>query len=306
MRLPQTKAPCGPRPGVSFGATYHPQATPLANGERVRRSKKPAPSRGSDPSVNPASIKGAKKANFPGFVEPCLALLVEKPPEGDSWLHEIKFDGYRLMAAIEGESIRLLTRSGLDWTDRFPGIAEAFENFPAKSALVDGEAVVEDENGVSSFSALQEALSERKTASAAVFFAFDLLYLDGYSLREAALDDRKDVLAKLLSSNRHPSLRYSDHVVGSGQAMYEHACRLGLEGIVSKRRDAPYRSGRHGEWAKSKCINREEFVVGGYTPSTAIRNAIGSLALGAYDARQVCLRRPHGNGVYAEVGAIAF
>jgi bifunctional non-homologous end joining protein LigD len=260
-----------------------PAGNASANGERARRSKKPAPSRGSDPSLNPASIKGAKKANFPGFVEPCLALLVEKPPEGDSWLHEIKFDGYRLMAAIEGESIRLLTRSGLNWTGRFPGIAEAFENFPAKSALVDGEAVVEDENGVSRFSALQEALSERKTASAAVFFAFDLLYLDGYNLREAALDDRKDILAKLLSSNRHPSLRYSDHVVGSGQSMYEYACRLGLEGIVSKRRDAPYRSGRHGEWAKSKCINREEFVIGGYTPSTAIRNAIGSLALGAYD-----------------------
>ncbi len=261
-----------------------PAGDASANGERVRRSKKPAPSHGGDPSVNPASIKGAKKANFPECVEPCLALLVEKPPEGESWLNEIKFDGYRLMAAIEGESIRLLTRNGLDWTKRFPGIAEAFENFPATSALVDGEAVVEDENGVSRFSALQEALSERKTASAAVFIAFDLLYLDGYSLRDVPLDDRKAILAKLLSSNRHPSLRYSDHVVGSGQAMYEHACRLGLEGIVSKRRDAPYRSGRSGEWTKSKCVNREEFVVGGYTPSTAIRNAIGSLALGAYDA----------------------
>ena len=236
------------------------------------------------PSIRPSSIKGAKKASFPGVVEPCLALLVEKPPAGDGWLHEIKFDGYRLMAAIEGETIRLLTRSGLDWTGRFRGIAEAFEDFPANSALLDGEAIIEDQNGVSSFSALQEALSERKTASAAVFLAFDLLYLDGYSLREAALDDRKDVLAKLLSSNRHPSLRYSDHVVGSGQSMYEHACRLGLEGIVSKRRDAPYRSGRHGEWAKSKCINREEFVVAGYTPSTATRNAIGSLALGTRDA----------------------
>ena len=255
-----------------------------------RRSQKPALSRqkkgevGEYPSIKPSSIKGAKKANFPGFVEPCLALLVEKPPAGDGWLHEIKFDGYRLMVAIDGKSIRLLTRSGLDWTDRFPGIAEAFEDFPAKSALIDGEAIIEDENGVSSFSALQEALSERKTASAAVFFAFDLLYLDGHSLRESALDDRKDVLAKLLSSNRHPSLRYSDHVVGSGQSMYDHACRLGLEGIISKRRDAPYRSGRQGEWAKSKCINREEFVVAGYTPSTATRNAIGSLALGIYDA----------------------
>jgi len=235
-----------------------------------------------DPS--PSSIKGAKKAAFPGFVEPCLALLTEKPPAGDGWLHEIKFDGYRLMASLDGKRIRLLTRSGLDWTERFPGIAESLEDFPVKSALVDGEAVIDDENGVSSFSALQEALSERKTASAAVFFTFDLLYLDGYNLREAALDDRKTVLAKLLSSNRHPSLRYSDHVVGSGQSMLEHACRLGLEGIVSKRRNAPYRSGRYGEWAKSKCTNREKFVVGGYAPSSATRNAIGSLALGTYDA----------------------
>ncbi len=268
-----------------------PSGDTSPNGANVgRRSQKPDLSRQKNgevweyPSIKPSSIKGAMKAAFPGFVEPCLALLVEKPPEGDGWLHEIKFDGYRLMATIDGKSIRLFTRSGLDWTDRFPGLAEAFEDFPAKSALVDGEAVIEDQNGVSSFSALQEALSERKTASAAVFFAFDLLYLDGYSLRKSALDDRKDGLAKLLSVNRHPSLRYSDHVVGNGQSMLDHACRLGLEGIVSKRRDAPYRSGRHGEWAKSKCINREEFVVAGYTPSTATRNAIGSLALGTYDA----------------------
>ncbi len=232
----------------------------------------------------PSAIEGAKKADFPGFIEPCLAMPAEKPPGGDQWLHEIKFDGYRLMAAIDGKSARLLTRSGLDWTERFPGIAEAFEDFPATSAIVDGEAMVEDANGVSLFSALQEALSERKAASEAVFFAFDLLYLDGYDLREAALSDRKAALAALLGANRHPSLRYSDHVVGSGQSMYEHACRLGLEGIVSKRCDSSYRSGRRGDWTKSKCVDREEFVVAGYTPSTATRNAIGSLALGAYDA----------------------
>ena len=220
-----------------------PAGDASANGEPVHRSKKPAPSRAIPLSIRPRS-KGRRRPTFPDLSNRASLSWWRSRPRAMSWLHEIKFDGYRLMAAIEGEGIRLLTRSGLDWTERFPGIAEAFENFPAKSALVDGEAVVEDENGVSRFSALQEALSERKTASAAVFFAFDLLYLDGYNLREAALDDRKDVLAKLLSSNRHPSLRYSDHVVGSGQAMYEHACRLGLEGIISKRRDAPYRSGR--------------------------------------------------------------
>jgi bifunctional non-homologous end joining protein LigD len=232
--------------------------------------------------VIPASIEGAKKAGFPGFIEPCLAVPAEKPPDGDNWLHEIKFDGYRLVALVKGKGARLFTRSGLDWTERFPGIAEAFADFPAKSAIVDGEAVVEDENGVSSFAALQDALSERKAASAAVFYAFDILYLDGYSLREAALDNRKKALAQLIGATRRAPMRYSDHVIGSGQSMLDHACRLGLEGIVSKRRNAAYRSGRHGEWVKSKCANREEFVVGGYAPSTATRNAVGSLALGAY------------------------
>jgi len=233
--------------------------------------------------VDPSKLKGAKKAAFPPLIEPCLALLVEKPPDGDNWLHEIKFDGYRLIGIVQDGRVRLLTRRGLDWTNRFPGIEEALEQLPAKSAIVDSEAVVEDENGVSSFSALQDALSERRAAANAVLFAFDLLYLDGYSLRDVTLDNRKDALATLLSAIRHPSLRYSEHVIGNGQAMIDNACRLGLEGIVSKRRDSPYRAGRHGEWTKAKCTNREEFVIGGYAPSTAARNAIGSLALGYYE-----------------------
>lgn len=227
-------------------------------------------------------VKGAKKAPFPGFVEPCLAELAEKAPAGDAWLHEIKFDGYRLIAAIEGGRVRLFTRSGLDWTDRFPTTARALKLLPVTSALIDGEAVVEDANGISSFAGLQEALSKRATTAAVLFYAFDLLYLDGFDLREAALEGRKAVLAKLLENVQQP-LRYSDHLEGNGAAMLDHACRLGLEGIVSKRRDAPYRSGRHSAWLKSKCIDREEFVIGGYTASTATRNAIGSIALGVYD-----------------------
>jgi bifunctional non-homologous end joining protein LigD len=256
--------------------------------------------------LNPPSIKGAKKAAFPGFIEPCLALLAEKPPAGDGWLHEIKFDGYRLMALIEGGRVRLMTRSGLDWTARFPSIADAFADFPAKSAIVDGEAVVEDENGVSSFSALQDALSDRKAASAAIFFAFDLLYLDGYSLLEAALEDRKGALAKLLAANRHPALRYSDHVVGEGPAMFDHACRLGLEGVIGKRRNAPYRSSRGGEWVKCKCTNREEFVIGGYAPSTASRNAIGSLALGYYDGGKLIHAGRTGTGFTQKLAEALF
>jgi bifunctional non-homologous end joining protein LigD len=254
----------------------------------------------------PASIKGAKKGAFPGFIEPCLALLAEKPPAGQGWLHEIKFDGYRLMVLVDDGRARLMTRSGLDWTARFPAIADAFADFPAKSAILDGEAVIEDENGVSSFSALQEALSDRKPATAAIFFAFDLLYLDGYSVIEAALDDRKEALASLLAGNRHPALRYSEHVVGEGPAMFEHACRLGLEGIIGKRRNAPYRSGRRSEWVKCKCTNREEFVIGGYAPSTAARNAIGSLALGYYDGDKLIHAGRAGTGFTQKLAEALF
>jgi bifunctional non-homologous end joining protein LigD len=228
------------------------------------------------------AIKGAKKAPFPGFVEPCLALLAEKAPEGPGWLHEMKFDGYRLIVLLEEGRVRLMTRKGLDWTGRFPSIAEAFADFPAETAIVDGEAIVEDKSGLSSFSALQEALASGP-AENAIIFAFDILYLDGMDFRSAALEARKDALARLVSRNSHAALRYSEHNVGDGGAMVEHACQLGLEGIVSKRRDAPYRSGRHGDWLKIKCTNREEFVIGGYTLSTATRNAIGSLALGYYE-----------------------
>ncbi|MGO8952103.1 MAG: DNA ligase D [Rhodomicrobium sp.] len=261
----------------------------LVQGELSPASdRRPAPpavpkGSGSSGSINPSTIEGARKAAFPEFVEPSLALLMDKPPEGGNWLHEIKFDGYRLISAVRKGRARLLTRRGLDWTDRFPGIEEAIGKLPANSVIVDGEAVVEDEHGVSSFSALQDALSERRPAANAVLYAFDLMYLDGYDLRDAALEDRKAALAYLLRDIRHPSLRFSEHATGSGQAMLSHACRLGLEGIVSKRRTAPYRPGRHGEWTKAKCTNREEFVIGGYAPSTAARNTIGSLALGYYD-----------------------
>jgi bifunctional non-homologous end joining protein LigD len=246
--------------------------------------------------VDPSALKGAKKVPFPGFVEPCLALLAAKPPEGDGWLHEIKLDGYRLIATIEDGRVRLFTRREQDWTRRFPGIAKALEALRAKSAILDGEAIVEDRNGVPSFSALQEALSERRQAGAAILCAFDLLYFDGYDLRAATLDDRKSALASLLGSSHDPHLCFSQHVIGNGQAMIEHACRLGLEGIVSKRRDAPYRPGRRGEWTKTKCTDNEEFVIGGYTPSAASRYAVGSLALGYYEGGKLIYAGRTGTG----------
>ncbi len=233
--------------------------------------------------VDAGSIAGAEKAPFPGFIEPCLAQLAMRPPEGEAWLHEIKFDGYRLIAMKHNGRVQLMTRSGLDWTGRFQGIAAAFKNIPAQSVIADGEVVVEDENGVSSFQALQEALPEGPGAAPPVLYAFDLLYLDGFDLRKATLDRRKEALARLLAGTASPSLRFSEHMIAEGAAMFEHACRLGLEGIVSKRRSQPYRSGRHGDWVKCKCTHREEFVIGGYVPSTASRGAVGSLALGYFE-----------------------
>jgi len=232
--------------------------------------------------VSPNKIKGAKRSDDLAFIPPCLALLADTPPAGDDWLHEIKFDGYRLICVIEDGEASLFTRSGLDWSHRFPSIALALQDFPASNAIVDGEAVVEDDNGVSSFSALQAALADGRPAKEASLYAFDLLHIEGYDLRGAALEDRKSALEALLKPIANQALSYSGHIVANGDAMKEHACRLGLEGVISKRRNAPYLSGRHGEWIKTKCTNRSEFVVGGYTPSTATRGAIGSLALGYY------------------------
>ena len=243
--------------------------------ERVKSSRK---RKSGDPK-----IAGARKAILPPFVEPSLAKLSPSAPTGPQWLHEIKFDGYRVQARIDGGKVRLLTRKGLDWTAKFPSVAEALEELRLSSALVDGEVVVEDENGVSSFSALQRDLSTGRT-DRMTFYAFDLLYYDGQDLRDASLRDRKALLQ--LALDDLPSggtIRFSDHIAEDGASLIRHACRLGLEGIVSKRADRPYRSGRSDEWLKSKCTQRQEFVIAGYVPSTTGRKAVGSLVLGYYD-----------------------
>ncbi|HWA48699.1 MAG TPA: DNA ligase D [Dongiaceae bacterium] len=232
--------------------------------------------------VDPAQIKGAKKAAMPAFVEPSLATLVTKPPTGRTWVHEIKYDGYRLQARLEAGRVKLLTRTGLDWSKKFgKEIVAAIQAIPVGRALIDGELVVEAASGVSDFSALQADLSEGR-GDRMVFYAFDLLYLDGYDLRRAALTDRKQALRGLLSGIGDP-LRYSEHFEEDGDLILRHACRLSLEGLVSKQGDAPYHSGRSKSWVKSKCSERQEFVVGGYVPSTVSRKAIGSLLLGVND-----------------------
>ena len=231
------------------------------------------------PAPDLAKVRGAKKGILPTFVEPCLATLVERAPSGPEWVHEIKLDGYRLQARIDGGKVKLLTRRGLDWTAKFKRVADAIKQMKLGAALVDGEVVVETGSGVSSFTGLQEALKDEHS-DRMVFYAFDLLYLDGVSLVNAALTARKTLLAGLLDdAPAGGPIRYSDHIEAEGDEIVRHACRLGLEGVISKRRDLPYRSGRRGDWLKTKCTKRQEFVIAGYVPSTTVAKAIGSLVL---------------------------
>ena len=232
----------------------------------------------------PASrSKAARKAILPPFVEPALATLVDDMPTGDGWLYEIKHDGYRMQARIDGGSVKILTRSGLDWTAKFEATARALKAMKLPSALIDGEIVVETAAGVSSFSALQQALAAGDTGSA-VFYAFDLLYLDGRDLRALPLTERKDLLLQSLDDVEPGGpIRFSEHLAADGEAMARHACRLGLEGIVAKRADAPCRSGRTDAWRKIKCSSSEEFVVAGFMPSTTAPKSVGSLILGTHE-----------------------
>lgn len=243
-------------------------------------TRKAAPKSAEIPATPP--LKGAKAGPLPDFVEPALATLQAKPPVGERWVHEIKFDGYRLQARVEAGRVKLLTRGGLDWTKKFgKAVPEALAALPVGKALIDGELVVENAAGASDFSALQADLSEGRS-DRFLFYAFDLLYLEDQDLRGVGLEQRKAALKNLLAEAGDP-LRYSEHFDESGGLVLNHACRLSLEGIVSKVRDAAYRPGRGKGWIKSKCGNRQEFVVAGYVPSTTARRAIGSLVMGVYD-----------------------
>lgn len=206
---------------------------------------------------------GACRAPLPLAMEPALARTVAGPPADDQWLHEIKFDGYRILARLDHGKVQLRTRNGHDWTARFPEIADAIAHLPANMALLDGEVVAFLPNGASSFSALQKALGERGT-SKLVYCIFDIPYLEDYDLRQAALEQRKCLLPQLLAGNTNKRLHVVDHILGGGSEFLNHCRELGLEGVVSKRRSGPYRSGRTEEWQKYKCVQSEPFVVGGY------------------------------------------
>jgi len=257
--------------------------TPRA-GQAAPRKTKPKPR---VRALTPRSIQGAVAGKMPNFVEPCLATLVAAPPVGDEWVHEIKFDGYRIQARVDGGDVKLITRSGLDWTARFEPLPRLLRNLHRGKALIDGELVVEDSGGRSDFALLTADLKGRRS-DRFVFHCFDLLYLDGYDLRDAALLDRKAMLRQVIdASSAGEHVRFSADLSGDSASMLAEACRLGLEGLVSKRGDLPYRSGRNGDWVKSKCIQVDEFVIIGYVVSNVSSSAVGALVVGYFDKRQL-------------------
>ena len=214
---------------------------------------------------------------MPAWIEPQLAALVKAAPEGDAWLHEIKLDGYRMHARLDAGAVRILTRRGNDWTDKYPAIAEAIASLPARAAYLDGELCGVLPDGRTAFNLIQNAGSG---GAALVFFLFDLLFLDGEDLRGAPLLRRKERLAALLAGAPE-TLRYGDHQLGQGPPFFRAACAHGLEGIVSKKADGIYEPGRRS-WLKTKCLNREEFVVVGWSDPEGSRHRIGALLLGYY------------------------
>ena len=258
-----TKA--GPTPDAIWGSTKSPEAS----------AEKAAEETGAPRGKAKPAKKAAPKAAMPKFVPPQLCKLVDRPPTGEGWVHEIKFDGYRMQLRIEGGKAALRTRTGLDWSQRFPQLIEDAEGLP--DVLIDGEVVALDEAGSPSFAGLQAALSEEKTEDL-IFFAFDLLHADGQDLTDLPLADRKTRLKTLLSGDGE-RIRYVEHFTSGGEAVLQSACRMSLEGVVSKKLDAPYRSGKSATWTKAKCRAGHEVVIGGWTTTG---QAFRSLIVGVY------------------------
>ncbi|WP_080573340.1 non-homologous end-joining DNA ligase [Sinorhizobium meliloti] len=219
---------------------------------------------------------------MPARVDPCLATLVDRPPKGPDWACEVKWDGYRIAVHIEHGRVRILTRGGYDWTERFPTIVDDARRLAVKTAIVDGEAVVLDDKGRSDFGMLQRALGRLPSAveaGAIVFFAFDLLYLDGRDLRRVPLRERRRLLEPLVAG-REGAVRLSEKVQADGDEFFRVACEHGLEGIIAKHIEKPYRSGRGEWWQKITCKRRDSFVIVGFEPST-VPGHLGRLLLAA-------------------------
>jgi bifunctional non-homologous end joining protein LigD len=244
-------------------------------GGAVRGSEPPPPRSARSPSP---SRGGAK---FPKFREPQKATLVDSVPSGSAWLHEMKYDGYRCLLGIAGGRARIYTRTGLDWSDKFPEIAEAAGAIRCESALLDGEIVALDDKGKTGFSALQQAISEGGRGLS--LFLFDALEIDGEKLEKLPNLERKQRLAALVGEGRPPFILYADHIIGKGEQLFKAMCDAGQEGIISKKADAPYRHARTKNWLKVKCTRRQEFVIIGWSESDKKGRGFRALLLGVHE-----------------------
>ncbi len=232
-----------------------------------------------------SQLTDAKKTTQPTEFKPQLATLGTHVPTGDMWLHEMKFDGYRLLAFFEKGNIRLVTRNGHDWTHKFPTLAQALGKLPLDSAILDGEVVSLDEQGLPHFQQLQNLL-KRGDDQPLVYYVFDLPFCSGYSLTATPLLERKQLLAKILppeTSRKELRIRYSDHIEGQGESVLDNACRLAMEGVVSKQAQSGYVQARSRAWVKTKCLKRQEFVIGGYTKPSGSRIGFGALLVGYFE-----------------------
>ena len=250
----------------------------------MRASTKAKPSRRRNTAPSAPDLPGSRPGALPTRLLPQLAETADRMPDSDAYLAEIKLDGYRLSARVSTpgarRQARLLTRKGLDWTHKFPAIARALEQLPVTAAWFEGEACAIGDDGRSSFSALQDDLSRGRT-DRVFFFVFDLLHLDGMDVTRVPLVKRKQELERVLAAAPTP-LVYCEHVAGNGPAFLRRACEMGLEGVIAKQADAPYRPGRSSLWLKLKCLGREEFVIVGFTDPAGARVGFGALLLGYY------------------------
>jgi bifunctional non-homologous end joining protein LigD len=240
---------------------------------------------------------------MPARIDPCLALLKPRPPKGRQWAFEVKWDGYRLAVHIDPKGVRVITRGGHDWTDRFPAIVAQARRLPVSTAILDGEAVVFDELGRSDFGKLQQSLGGRggnRTSWEAVMMAFDLLYFDGHDLTETELTARRHLLEGLVPAGGEEAIRLSEEIEADGETLLRIACEHGLEGIIAKDRNSTYRSGRYGDWLKIKCIQSDGFAIVGYQRSSAAFGNIGALLLAARKGGELVYVGSVGTGFKAD------
>lgn len=234
--------------------------------------------------IDPSTLTGARRATLPDWIAPQLATLADGPPSGPNWVHEVKFDGYRLIAIRNGSNVRLWTRNRNDWTDQFESIAAALKKLPVDNAIIDGEVVALNDKGLSDFQALQRRLQEGGRSPMA-YAVFDILHCNGFDVRSAPLLERKQLLKSILdAAGSGPLIQYSEHATGDGDAAVGVACKAGLEGLIFKRADGPYESRRTAKWLKVKCTARREFVIGGFTDPQRSRTGFGALLLGDHDS----------------------